>query len=394
MYKTLLSITALVSVLFAQWSEVHSFNTFINSISTNGNTVVVSTQGNGLLSSTDMSTWDNITVEGLPNIVGKIAFNNGELSVISTFTSGIFQYSNNTWTQTSNLPASNIQDFATFGNTFLVATTSGLFLTEDSQIWFKVLDACCASLLVKDNMIYVSSYDKGVWISSNLYMWTEINNGLTTLQGNKLGLINSKVMLGTNAGLFALNGDQWSLVGFDNIYISNFATAGTYSLVTSSTNGVYSTTDGINFASLNESIPDSAIYSITVNATDIYVGGAKGSLYKRSIESLNPIISINTINNQTTDDQVTKTKSNNKNKDKAKDNNKDKSKLGKALPTIASMSIDNLASVQIYNVQGKLIKSFANVPSQHALSALATGNYIQVIKYNGLKPVSKMVTIK
>ena len=129
---------------------------------------------------------------------------------------------------------------------------------------------------------------------------------------------------------------------------------------------------------------------------DIYVGGSKGSLYKRSIESLNPIISINTnnqTNNQTNDDQVTKTKSN-KNKDKAKDNNKDKSKLGKALPPIASMTIDNLTSVQIYNVQGKLIKTFNNIPSQHALSALATGNYIQVIKCNGLKPVSKMVTIK
>jgi len=382
MFKSILSLIFLCSfTVIGQWSPLKDCGTFINALTMNGKTIYASTNSKGILTSSDLKNWSPITGISCMN-VGKLLIKNNKLSAAATFNQGIFFNNTTSWSCASSL--GNVQDFVQYalqGKTITLAvTTSGIYKSTNTTTWTLLKAGYFSSITMNGATIYVSSYNAGVIYSTNNgTTWTSINTGLPTLTINKIIFIGSTLYVGTNfKGLYSyiatttkvnkknVTTCSWKPAGLNSLNITTIIPYSKYTFVGTSTNGVYMSTNGTTWTAINESLIDKAIYSITTNGTNVYVGGAQGIIYTRTLANIiKPPKLAKTINDTP---QLENTK------------------IVSHSPT----------TISYYNMKGQLInaQTFSYIPTSISIKHLATGTYIQAIKTTGMKFKTNMITIK
>jgi len=227
--------------------------------------------------------------------------------------------------------------------------------------------------------IYVSSYDAGVINSTNNgTTWTSINTGLPTLAINKITFIGSKLYAGTNfKGLYSyvatttkvnkknVTTYSWKPTGLNSLNITTIIPYSKYTFAGTSTNGLYMSINGTTWTAINESLTDNAIYSIATDGQKVYVGGAKGVIYSRTLANIIKSPRLAKIINDTPELENTQS------------------------------SFHTPTTISYYNMKGQLIntQTLTFIPTSITIKHLATGTYIQTIKTIGMNK-SNIVIIK
>jgi len=230
--------------------------------------------------------------------------------------------------------------------------------------------------------IFAGTYKGGVFLSidsgSN---WTAVNNGLTNLYVSSFVISGTNTYAGTRGGgvfLSTNNGSSWTEVnnGLTYLYVSSFVISGTNIFAGTDANGgggVYLSIDsGSSWAAVNNGLTNFYVKSLTISGTNIFAGTFSGGVWKRLLSEMGGI-------------------------EENKDNfhfiiypNPTNGKF-----TISN--IDNINSIEIYNVLGEIIYTTPNFKQQILneidLSEHPKGIYFVKI-YNGAKTHTEKIMIQ
>lgn len=129
----------------------------------------------------------------------------------------------NTWENKSNgLPENITLTDIAVSNDLIGATTKkhGIFFFNFKEnLWAKTADSPqktsnLDALIFRDNKLFVGSENAGVFVSADKgKTWLSVNEGLGNLTIRKFAVIDHKLYVGTNGGLYSLNekGHKWTL---------------------------------------------------------------------------------------------------------------------------------------------------------------------------------------
>jgi hypothetical protein len=156
------------------------------------------------------------------------------------------------------------------------------------------------ALLFSGTQLFAGTYGKGVLLSAdNGNTWTEVNNGLPSLNVISLAAIGTNLFAGTrDAGVFksSNNGNSWISVnnGLNNIYISSLVAHGTNLFAASvtrspNTGGVYlSQNNGDTWTPIHQGLTNTSVYKLAIGGDYLYA--SVGSLIWKRL--LNQIVEV------------------------------------------------------------------------------------------------------
>lgn len=142
-------------------------------------------------------------------------------------------------------------------------------------------------LTVCDTMVYVGTYDGGVYRSTNssLAAWKYINyTGLSTGTINALSSIGKKVLAGTPSGIFRSpdQGNTWGTFnsGLSNTNVLSLINSGQYLFAGTNGGGVFMSSDSaLTWTQVNTGLTNMTITAFAVNGSTVYAGTAGSGVY-------------------------------------------------------------------------------------------------------------------
>lgn len=142
-------------------------------------------------------------------------------------------------------------------------------------------------MAVADTMIYIGTFDGGVYRSTNSFItsWRYINyTGLSDAGINALTSIGSKVIAGTVSGIFRSKdiGNTWSLQnsGLTNINVLSLIRSNQFIFAGTNGSGVFISTDSAaTWLPANTGISSQTITALAVDGNTLYAGTNGGGVY-------------------------------------------------------------------------------------------------------------------
>ena len=213
-----------------------------------------------------------------------------------------FSFDNgNTWEDKSNgLPEDMTLTDIAVSDELIGATTKkhGVFLYNFSEnSWAKTADrpqttSNLDALIFRDDKLFVGSENAGVFVSADKgKTWLSINEGLGNLTIRKFAVVDHKLYVGTNGGLYFLNdnGHKWALEYGQNSLQVNGITEFENEIYIGTNQGIFKSLKGkkdwkqimANRSLHNISSDDRMVYAMTYN--ELMVSGDKGNTW-RSIQ--------------------------------------------------------------------------------------------------------------
>ncbi len=188
------------------WEQVLSvFNSnLINAFGVNNNTIYVGTNGKGIFYSDDNGTnWTPLN-SGLSNaFITSITFVEN-IPIAGTAGSGVFSFDGSWSSINSGLLATEINTFASIGDTLFGAVEGGgvFFSTDEGTNWNQINNGLTnlkvKALVAKGKNLYAGTFGDGIFRSKNNGLdWDEVNSGITQKYIQSLVVSKNNLIAGT-----------------------------------------------------------------------------------------------------------------------------------------------------------------------------------------------------
>ncbi|MGE5497535.1 MAG: VPS10 domain-containing protein [Syntrophothermus sp.] len=278
----------------------------INRLEIKGDTIMAAMRGNGLYITTDYGNkWTNITDgirQGL-NINDFIEHKNNLF--VATYALGLFRSDNHgsTWSKLVNgLPESTITSIAANDKKIVVSTWNGIYISFNGGLsWTAGTSLPYSSwvdkVFVKDDRIFASNYNFGVFISSdNGVTWKDGNNGLPkSPYVYCISYFDSTVFAGLfyGSGFYKStdNGSHWQTVKIghlEKIPVYDIEVSGRNILTGTGGSGVFISADsGSTWKALNNGIDGLYISSLRAKGDSLFAGTNYGRIFLSMDHGLN-----------------------------------------------------------------------------------------------------------
>jgi len=319
---------------------VHFVNTsMVHTLWVSGNDILAGTISGGVFKSTDDgNTWARSN-SGLANSIVISIGEHAGIIYAGASNDGLWKSTDggNTWEQTSLL-MTHVTEIAFSGNNiFAGGDVTGMALsTDNGNTWTAINNGLTnpqiRTLLVNGTDIYAGTNGGGLFFSSDTgKSWAPLNNGLTSpnyvgalvMNGNimyagtaygvflstnngnfwtqtnlKSGTVSDLAIVGHtifaciyNSGIYLSSdtGKSWTLTntGLLNYrYANSLATSGNDVFASVEAHGVYHTTNGTNWESINDGLDDSLTYTIETGGSEIFAGNYRSGLWKRPLSQV------------------------------------------------------------------------------------------------------------
>ncbi len=289
------TVTANFAALACSWSVILDAGSATNhffSVATNGNTILLGVQKNGLQISPDNGkTWSSgpgFAEYGycVAQCGGVSLYGTGQASLGPS----IYSSTNNGSTWTTNTPGSDVHAFALVGTSTLYAGTDAgvLVSTNNGASWST--DGRSISnvqaLIGNGSYVYAGTNSGLSYTTPSGIYWNNVS-GFPSTSVSALAICQNTLFAGTAGGVVKLdnNSGTWSAVNTglpSGVAISSLAVSGTYLFAGTSGNGVYlSTNNGENWGAVNTGLPSGSYVSgLAVNSTSIFMVGNSYTAYK------------------------------------------------------------------------------------------------------------------
>ncbi|MES2138088.1 MAG: T9SS type A sorting domain-containing protein [Bacteroidota bacterium] len=391
----ILTIVALYAdILNAQWYQTTQNSESISCLVGSGSSIFAGAYGNVFLSTNNGGLWTAVNM-GLQNRYINSLVISGTNIFAGTDSGGVFLSTNNggLWTP-ANIGLTNhpVYTFAISGTNIFAGTVGGgVFLSTNSGgLWTAINNGLTNldvySLVLNGTNIFAAT-NAGVFLSTNNGgLWTAVNNGLTSLIMSSLAISVSNIFAGTFGGgifLSTSNGNTWTAINNglpSNTSVRSFALNGTNIFAETYHDGVFlSTNNGGLWTAINAGLPGADLFSLGINATNIFATVNLGSgnpdyiIYTRPLSELTGIEEKNSNSHFALYPNPT---------------------TGKLRVESAELKVKSL---EVYNVLGEKVFQSSNLNQQTSieidLSPSAKGIYFLKI-YDGKKIYDKKIVVQ
>jgi photosystem II stability/assembly factor-like uncharacterized protein len=212
------------------WSTVFPgrSNTFINSITFNGNVVLAATTIGIFISNDSGTTW-NSTNTNPSDTIAKILYVNGNTIFAGTKTGDFVRSTNNgdSWISVNTgLANMSTNVWATSNKTlFAMTDRKGIFRSIDNGInWIQITIAPenprCNSFLECGDTIFTGTSLGAFFSTDTGSHWTPINAGIEGVSVRSWAKHGNDLFIGTPNGIYSTStrGKSWTLIGLNSIY--------------------------------------------------------------------------------------------------------------------------------------------------------------------------------
>jgi len=395
LYTTLVMLAFFGLSTNAQWQQTSLDSGQVSCFAISGNYIFAGSgiynDGEVYLSSTNGSSWAALS-NGLPltnNVVSTLIIKGD--TIFAGTQSGIYLSSNNgtSWTAAntgltdaySNVYA--VWSLAIKGNIIYAGTYGGglYFSSNNGSSWTAInmglTNAYIHNLAINNNNIFAGVGGHGVYLSSNNgTSWQAVNNGLTdSIDIEAIAINGNNIFVGTGDGVFlsSNNGGSWDSVntGLTNKGINALVNNGN-KIFAGTNSGVFmSSNNGSSWNLVSSGLEYSYVRAIAINGNYIFAGTYGNGVYRLPLSETG----IEKINNNTSNIAVYPN------------------------PAIKSITIDvsatlNMqATIEISNIQGQLIKTFATTGNKTSVdvSSFPSGVYVLEVKTEKTVEMSKFV---
>ena len=271
----------------------------INVLTSSGNNVFAGTSFDGVFySNNNGNSWIPKNSGMLKSTTVSSIIKKGNILFASSGTDGVFASTDNgsNWILKSNGILSSDKSYMTFGingSTLYAGGYTGMCVsTNDGENWTKPTNTgfpggyVSSIKFLGSNIFAGIKFTRGVILSTNNgASWSQVNNGLTSLNVNALEIINENLYVGTSAaGVFVStnNGTNWAAVnsGITNMNVTAICPVGTNIFASTQGGGVYLTTNGgASWTPINNGIANLNILSLYNSGSVIYAGAQAGEFY-------------------------------------------------------------------------------------------------------------------
>jgi hypothetical protein len=279
------------------WTKVGLSGKNIYGIYSNGESIFIGTDANGIYKGTGSdSNWVN-TNSGLTS-TGVLCITGGWGFLYAGTSGGVFRSDDSakTWTvKNTGLTSTFVRTIATRGAGLYAGTEEGgAFRSLDNAgSWTQLSISPTVStirIMIENNQIlYAGTSDGGVFFSTDAGSnWSAANTGLTNLFVRALAFVGTNLFAGTPSGVFKStdSGNSWSLVNTGITYTSveTFAVSGTTLYAGTGGGGVFKTTDnGMQWSEFNAGLTNKDVRTLYCTQTNLFAGTLGGGLYKATI---------------------------------------------------------------------------------------------------------------
>lgn len=251
--------------LNGEWRAINGpFGGRISSMVQTGTATFATTYDRGIFRSTDNGeSWTAVNNGIYAENIYTIASHNG-LLFAGGYGIDVSNNSGQTWTRTSSAVSSKViqslhsQGSNLYAGVFDTARAEGtIYVTSDngtnwSQLDLRVAQRPMLTIASTPGNLFAGTGGAGIFHSTNNGLsWTQVNNGLVSLNISRLAINGSSILAGTDSGLFSStnNGASWSLI--------------------------------------SEGLTTSPVTSILVNGSDLYFGTFSGKAFHSTNNGLN-----------------------------------------------------------------------------------------------------------
>ncbi len=196
------------------------------------------------------------------------------------------------WRQTAGPTGGNVYTIVVDGTNILAGTSAGVFLSGDEgQTWViesdGLPDTPIYSVLISSSSFFAGTYGNGVYRSVNGGSnWMPASNGLTNPVIRSLAKCGTRLLAGSDAGLFIStdNAENWihhPALGLSKVYA--FTMMG--STVFAATNGTgvhYSPDSGITWHPMNNGLTNLNVLSLAADGDVLFAGLDGGGIFRHT----------------------------------------------------------------------------------------------------------------
>jgi hypothetical protein len=189
------------------WTAINTglSNDTITAFAISGTNTFAGTYGNGVFLSTNNGESWSAKSTGLTNPFIRSLAIIGTNIFAGTLGAGVFLSSNNgeSWTE-AGLANRVVYSFTVSDTNLFAGTDVGVFRsTDNGATWILGYNDLVWSLAISDTMLFIGTWDKGVFCSTvNSASWTAVNIGLTNLYVRSLAVSGFNLFAGTTDGVW------------------------------------------------------------------------------------------------------------------------------------------------------------------------------------------------
>ena len=303
-----LVLLATNGTVVAQWVQTSLDTVSVNTIAVSGTNIFASTGWpfislpNGVFRSTDNGTTWTAVNNGLPEPLWVSVLVVSDTHLFAGTGSGVFRSTNNgtSWTEVNTgLTDSVVLSLTVSGIYLFAGTNSDVFRSSNNGTTWTAADSGLPVNIAAVNAFAVSGPniflgagnpfgggDAGVFLSTNSgTSWTEVKAGLTNTNVMSLAVSGEKLFAGTYpSGVFLStnNGASWAPA---NTPFSEFSEmlrvgpnlfAGTGSPYSPGGDGVFLSTNGTTWTTVNAGLTDTSVHALAVADTNLFAGTQTG----------------------------------------------------------------------------------------------------------------------
>jgi hypothetical protein len=286
-----------LSALSGQWTKAGLSGKNIYGIYSNGASMFIGTDANGLYKGTGAdSNWIGANT-------GLTSTNVMSISGISSFLyagtgGGVFRSDDSAkiWTvKNTGLTTTFVRTIAIRGTGLYAGTEGGGAFSslDNAGSWNPLSISPSAStirtIIVNNQVLYAGTFGAGVFISTDAGSnWNAPNIGLTDLTVRALAFVGTNLFAGTPSGVFLStnSGGSWTLVntGLTTTSVETFAVSGSTLYAGTGGGGVFKTTNnGTQWTALNTGLTNLDVRYLYSTSTTLYAGTLGGGLFKAAI---------------------------------------------------------------------------------------------------------------
>ena len=162
-------------------------------------------------------------------------------------------------------------------DTVFLGTDTGIFRINGSLDSFtKIYDGTCSALFYEDNKLYAGT-DKGLVVSKDLETFEVVKEISSTI--NTINVFDGKLFVGTNTGLYIIEGDTFNLILSDSVIFDMIEVNGVIYVATDS--GVLVLNKDFSYTAINNGLTSYYATSIAEGKNgQIFLGTDGGGIYR------------------------------------------------------------------------------------------------------------------
>lgn len=283
------------------WSQINTglSNTMINGLTASGGKIYASTN-NGVFSSLDVSpTWSAANTGFTDSVNVTLVFNNKIIAGTQSW--GLYKsssVSSISWAKLNN-GFNNLKTYALYnsGQLVIAATEKGFFVSRDLAATYVASNTGLTdSLHVKcltfsGTKLFVGTQFGGVFMSADTgKTWTAANTSLTNMNIVKITAMGSNLIAAAadgNVYMTSASTIGWmSTMGTPGgIIPTSLISDGTNAFLSTQANGVYKTTNAMNWSVFNTGLTNMNVTSLAIKGTDVYAGTMGAGIFKSAISA-------------------------------------------------------------------------------------------------------------